>query len=70
MIDRTERSAHYIITELVRDGYLVRQRQGRRNLYEVNGGAVFDASLTSTLVGEVLERLRCAESGELTCAPT
>lgn len=31
----TERAAHRIVSELVDEGYLVRERQGRRNHYEV-----------------------------------
>ena len=32
----TERSAHRIVTELVEDGYIARERVGRRNVYKVN----------------------------------
>ena len=31
----TERAAHRILSELVEDGYVLRERQGRRNRYEV-----------------------------------
>jgi hypothetical protein len=31
----TERAAHRIVSELVDDGYVVRERQGRRNQYQV-----------------------------------
>jgi DNA-binding MarR family transcriptional regulator len=31
----TERGAHRIVSELVEEGYLVRERQGRRNRYQV-----------------------------------
>jgi predicted transcriptional regulator len=31
----TERAAHRILTELVDEGYVVRERQGRRNRYQV-----------------------------------
>jgi DNA-binding MarR family transcriptional regulator len=31
----TERAAHRIVTELVDEGYVVRERQGRRNRYQV-----------------------------------
>jgi DNA-binding IclR family transcriptional regulator len=31
----TERSAHKILSELVEDGYVLRERQGRRNRYTV-----------------------------------
>jgi DNA-binding Lrp family transcriptional regulator len=31
----TERTAHRIVSELVEDGYIVRERVGRRNVYRV-----------------------------------
>src|SRR3954449_6911098 len=31
----TERSAHKILSELVDEGYVLREREGRRNRYEV-----------------------------------
>jgi DNA-binding MarR family transcriptional regulator len=31
----TERAAHRIVSELVEEGYLLRERQGRRNRYQV-----------------------------------
>jgi uncharacterized membrane protein len=31
----TERTAHRIVSELVEDGYVVRERIGRRNVYKV-----------------------------------
>ncbi len=31
----TERAAHRILSELVEEGYVLRERQGRRNRYEV-----------------------------------
>jgi DNA-binding MarR family transcriptional regulator len=31
----TERAAHKILSELVEEGYVLRERQGRRNRYEV-----------------------------------
>jgi DNA-binding MarR family transcriptional regulator len=31
----TERAAHRIVSELVDEGYVVRERQGRRNHYQV-----------------------------------
>ena len=31
----TERAAHRIVSELVEDGYVLRERRGRRNHYEI-----------------------------------
>lgn len=54
----TERAAHRIISELVAEGYLVREREGRRNRYQV----VEELSLRHPLVekhqvGDLLEVL-------------
>ena len=35
--DITERSAHGIITDLTAAGYLVKQKDGRRNRYQIQG---------------------------------
>ncbi len=32
----TERAAHRILSELIDEGYVLRERQGRRNHYDVN----------------------------------
>ncbi len=42
----TERATHRIVTELVEEGYLLREREGRRNRYQV----VEDLSLRHPLV--------------------
>lgn len=31
----TERAAHRILSELVEDGYVLREKQGRRNRYQI-----------------------------------
>jgi uncharacterized membrane protein len=54
----TERAAHRIVSELVESGYVLRQREGRRNHYEV----VPDLPLRHPLVrgrevGDLLEVL-------------
>jgi predicted transcriptional regulator len=54
----TERAAHRILSELVDDGYVLRERQGRRNRYQV----VPDLPLRHPLVqgrevGDLLEVL-------------
>lgn len=54
----TERAAHRIVAELVGEGYLLREREGRRNRYQV----VEDLSLRHPLVedrrvGELLQVL-------------
>lgn len=44
----TERAAHRIVAELVEEGYLLREREGRRNRYQV----VEDLSLRHPLVAD------------------
>jgi DNA-binding MarR family transcriptional regulator len=61
----TERAAHRILSELVDEGYVRRQREGRRNRYAV----VTDLPLRHPLVqereiGDLLEILRASTSEE------
>ena len=44
----TERATHRILSELVKEGYVLRERQGRRNHYEI----VADLPLPHPLVQE------------------
>jgi DNA-binding IclR family transcriptional regulator len=57
----TERSAHRIVSELVEDGYVVRERSGRRNLYKVQPELPLHHSLAEETeqrrVGDLLEVL-------------
>ena len=54
----TERAAHRIVSELVDEGYLVRQQQGRRNHYEVKTKLPLPHPLADELeVGDLLEVL-------------
>jgi DNA-binding MarR family transcriptional regulator len=54
----TERAAHRIVSELVDEGYLVRERQGRRNHYEVKAKLPLRHPLAEEReVGELLELL-------------
>lgn len=54
----TERAAHRIVSELVDEGYLVREREGRRNRYEVKAKLPLRHPLTAeSEVGELLQLL-------------
>ena len=54
----TERSAHKILSELVEEGYVVRERHGRRNRYEVRPGLPLRHPLVQEQeIGELLEVL-------------
>jgi DNA-binding transcriptional ArsR family regulator len=61
----TERAAHRILSELVEDGYVLRERQGRRNRYEVVTGVPMRHPLfQGREVGELLEVLIGSTTGE------
>jgi DNA-binding Lrp family transcriptional regulator len=57
----TERSAHRIVSELVEDGYVVRERIGRRNVYKVKPDLPLRHALTQETeerrIGDLLEVL-------------
>jgi DNA-binding Lrp family transcriptional regulator len=54
----TERAAHRILSELVDDGYVVRERQGRRNRYQVKAKLPLPHPLAEQrAVGDLLEVL-------------
>ena len=51
----TERQAHRVLADLAEEGYIVRERVGRRNRYRVNeNGQMRHPSLSSHRVGELL----------------
>ena len=57
----TERSAHRILSQLVEDGYVVRERVGRRNVYKVKAELPLRHPLTQETeqrrIGDLLEVL-------------
>jgi DNA-binding Lrp family transcriptional regulator len=56
-----ERAAQKIIGDLVKDGYLLRIKEGRRNRYEVNRGSDLRHPLFTDLeIGPLLDILRDA----------
>jgi DNA-binding Lrp family transcriptional regulator len=61
----TERAAHRILSQLVEEGYVLRERQGRRNRYEVVAGLPMRHPLVQGReVGELLEILIRSTTGE------
>ncbi len=54
----TERTAYGIVTDLTEGGYVVKEKDGRRNRYEVQGHLPLrDAVTRERTVGEVLSLL-------------
>jgi DNA-binding MarR family transcriptional regulator len=54
----TERATHRIVSELVEEGYVVRERQGRRNRYQVKTKLPLPHPLAEEReVGDLLEVL-------------
>jgi hypothetical protein len=57
----TERAAHRIVCELEAEGYLLRRREGRRNVYEVDTARELPHELErGARVGELLAVLDAA----------
>src|SRR6478609_9734013 len=58
----TERSAHKVLSELVEEGYVLRERHGRRNRYKVKSELPLRHPLVrERQVGELLEVLARSE---------
>ena len=54
----TERQAHRVLADLVEEGFLTRERIGRRNRYRVDKGAAMrHPRLQDHRVGELLDAL-------------
>jgi len=52
----TERSAHAIVTDLTRAGYVVKRKDGRRNRYQIEAHLpLAELGTTEPVVGEVLD---------------
>ena len=60
----TERSAHGIITDLTKAGYVVKQKDGRRNRYQIQAHMPLPEPTSQQLaIGEVLALLAGAGAG-------
>jgi hypothetical protein len=70
-LDITERSAYAIVTELTDAGYVVKQKAGRRNRYEIQGHLPLRESVArERTIGEVLDVLVNASAAGDPDAPT
>jgi DNA-binding MarR family transcriptional regulator len=57
-LDITERSAFGIVTELVGAGYVVKEKEGRRNRYRIQGHLPMrDSVARERTIGEILDVL-------------
>jgi hypothetical protein len=57
-LDITERSAYAIVTDLAEDGYVVKEKDGRRNRYQIQGDRPLgDSIVGERTIGEVLDLL-------------
>ena len=67
----TERSAFAIVTDLAESGYVVKQREGRRNRYDVRRDLPLpEMTLHERTIGEVLEVLLATKPRRRTLKPT
>lgn len=67
----SERRTHDIVTDLTRSDYLVKQREGRRNRYEIRSDRPLRDELTDhRTIGELLSLLAATErAGKDSAAP-
>ena len=57
-VDITERSAHGIVTDLTEAGYVIKQKDGRRNRYQIQANLPLPEPATQEpAIGEVLALL-------------
>ncbi len=57
-LDITERSAYAIVTDLAQDGYIVKEKDGRRNRYQIQGHQPLREPVgQERTIGEVLDLL-------------
>ena len=70
-LDITERSAFGIVTELVGAGYVVKEKEGRRNRYRIQGHLPLrDSVARERTIGEILDVLVKASPPANTNQPT
>lgn len=54
-LDVAERTAYAIVSDLTRAGYVIKERDGRRNHYHIQEHLPVPAELSHRTIGEVLE---------------
>jgi DNA-binding IclR family transcriptional regulator len=70
-LDITERSAYAIVTDLAEAGFVVKEKEGRRNRYQIQGHLPLRESVArERTIGEVLDVLiKASEPAEEKAAP-
>jgi len=64
-LDITERGAYGIVTDLAEAGYIVKQKNGRRNRYQIQAHLPLpEPTSQERTVGEVLALLTGADAGQ------
>ena len=64
-LDITERTAHGIVTDLTEAGYVVKQKDGRRNRYQIQAHLPLpEPTSREQTIGEVLALLTSAHAGQ------
>ncbi len=57
-LDVTERTAHAVVSDLVEAGYVIKERDGRRNRYHIQGDLPLrEGTVREKTIGELLELL-------------
>jgi hypothetical protein len=70
-LDITERSAYAIVTELAEAGYVVKEKDGRRNRYQIQGHLPLRGSVgRERTIGDVLDVLVDASTPGHPSSPT
>jgi DNA-binding IclR family transcriptional regulator len=73
-LDITERSAHTIVTQLAEEGYVIKQKDGRRNRYQIQAHLPLHGTVgRERTIGEILDVLveaSAANSDPLRDPPT
>lgn len=63
-LDVTERTAHSIISDLTDAGYVAKEKEGRRNVYNIQAHLPLHDSNGERAIGELLGLFGASESGK------
>ena len=66
----TERTAHKIIVQLEKEGYITRKKVGRKNIYRIHPDMLIKDVVTDSSIGELLASLGWKRRGRKPKAKT